>query len=280
MFRAYAKINLGLYVVKRRPDGFHDIETVFHRVDIADTIRLTLARDITVTSSSAEAPSDPSNICHGAASLLRSHLGVTQGVHIHIDKQIPVGAGLGGGSADAACVLRELPAIWGATVPDQVLYALALKLGSDVPFFLSPGSAVARGRGEILEFFTLDIPYTALLCNPNVHVSTAWAYGQIHPGTSGKPENLRHAVEVGMKNPSLLSRTLRNDFEPIVFAAYPVVQDVKRRMMDAGALFALMSGSGSTVYGLFADPGIARKTAASLQALGYRTFITDPSFMR
>ncbi|MCC6398975.1 MAG: 4-(cytidine 5'-diphospho)-2-C-methyl-D-erythritol kinase, partial [Bacteroidetes bacterium] len=179
MFRAYAKINLGLYVVERRPDGFHNIETIFHRVDIADTIRLAPAREITVTSSSPEAPSDSSNICHGAASMLRDHLGVTRGVHIHIEKQIPVGAGLGGGSADAACILRELPAFWGAAVPDQVLSTLALKLGSDVSFFLSPGSAVARGRGEILEYFPLDIPYTILLCNPNVHVSTAWAYAQI-----------------------------------------------------------------------------------------------------
>ncbi len=278
MFRAYAKINIGLYVVDRRPDGFHNIETVFHRIDIADTIHLTAAPDLVVTSSSPDAPSDPSNICYKAAVLLREYLGVTQGAHIHIEKRIPVGAGLGGGSSDAATVLRELPSFWGTTVPEQALRTLALRLGSDVPYFLSSGSAVAKGRGEILEYFQLDVPYAILLCSPNVHVATRWAYGQIRPGTAGKAEDLRFVVRSGMQKPSILGTSLRNDFEPIVFAAYPVVRDLKQRLLDAGAAFALMSGSGSTVYGLFADSVSASACAAPFRTLGYRTFVTDPHF--
>ena len=276
MFHAYAKINLGLYVVRRRPDGYHDIETVFHRISIADTISFTPASEIIVTSSSEDAPSDQTNICFKAALLLRDHLGISAGVHIHIDKQIPVGAGLGGGSSDAACVLRELPGFWGSDVSGPVLHSMALQLGSDVPYFLVSGSALAQGRGEILEYFALDIPFAILLCNPNVHVATGWAYGQVHPGTQGKPEDLRSAVQVGMADPSLLATSLRNDFEPVVFAAHPVVRNLKKQMLDAGATFALMSGSGSSVYGLFADTDSASACAAPLRALGYRTHITDP----
>ena len=278
MLGAHAKINLGLYVVERRPDGYHNIETVFHRIGIADTLRLTEATGITVTSSSPDVPSDPTNICYKAAAMLRQHLGVTRGVHIHIEKVVPVGAGLGGGSADAAAVLRELPEFWGTTASEETLRTCALQLGSDVPYFLSTGSAVAHGRGEILEYFPLDVPFAILVCNPNIHVSTAWAYGQIRPGTEGKPDNLRTAVLAGMKNPDVLRSSLRNDFEPVVFAAYPAVRDLKARMLDAGAVFALMSGSGSSVFGLFSDSASASACAVPLRELGYRTFITDPHF--
>ena len=278
MFHAYAKINIGLYVVERRPDGFHNIETVFHRIAIADTLSLTPAGEIRVSSSSPEAPSDSANICHKAAVLLQAHLKTSQGVHIHMEKQVPVGAGLGGGSADAACVLRELPALWGANVPDATLRAMALQLGSDVPYFLSPGSAVAGGRGELLRYFTLDVPYTILLCNPGIHVATGWAYGRIRPGTEGKPEDLAAIVRGGMSDPSLLGHHLRNDFEAVVFPAHPEVRQIKEGMLSAGAVFAMMSGSGSTVYGFFREADTAERCARPLEAAGYRTFITPSHF--
>ena len=202
MFHAYAKINIGLYVVERRPDGFHNIETVFHRIAIADALSLTPAGEIRVSSSSPDAPSDNTNICFKAAALLQAHLKTSQGVHIHIEKQVPVGAGLGGGSADAACVLRQLPALWGATVPEESLRTMALQLGSDVPYFLSPGSAVAGGRGELLQYFTLDVPYTILLCNPGIHVATGWAYGRITPGYRWKASTTSPLiVREGMSRP-------------------------------------------------------------------------------
>jgi 4-diphosphocytidyl-2-C-methyl-D-erythritol kinase len=278
MFRAYAKINIGLYVIERRPDGFHNIETVFHRVAIADTLSLTPAGEIRVSSSSPDAPSDNSNICHKAAALLQAYLKTSQGVHIHIEKHVPVGAGLGGGSADAACVLRQLPALWGATVPEETLRTMALQLGSDVPYFLSPGSAVAAGRGELLQYFTLDVPYTILLCNPGIHVATGWAYGRIRPGTDGKPDDLATIVRKGMSDPSLLGQYLRNDFEAVVFSAHPEVRQIKEDMVSAGAVFAMMSGSGSTVYGLFLGAEAAKQCAAPLAAAGYRTFITPAHF--
>lgn len=278
MFHAHAKINIGLYVVERRPDGFHNIETVFHRIAVADALRLEPAAAIRVTSSSPEAPSDQTNICYKAAAVLQTHLGMTQGVHIHIEKHVPVGAGLGGGSADAACVLRELPRLWKGAVPEAMLRTMALKLGSDVPYFLSPGSAVAAGRGELLTYFDLDVPYSILLCNPGIHVATGWAYGQITPGTADKPADLVAVVREGMRDPAVLRERLRNDFEPVVFKAHPEVRAIKEQMLAAGAVFAMMSGSGSTVYGFFRDEPTAHRCAAPFAAAGYRTFVTPPHF--
>lgn len=279
MLQAFAKINIGLYVVRRRTDGYHDIVTVFHRVAVHDRLTMTPAADIRVTSSSPDAPSDQTNICHKAATLLREHCSVSGGVHIHIDKQVPVGAGLGGGSADAARVLRELPALWDVTVAEEDLRTIALRLGSDVPYFLSPGSAIASGRGEVLHYFTLDVPHAILLCNPGIHVATGWAYGRITPGTDGMPADLASIVRAGMDDPALLRTGLRNDFEEVVFDAHPAVRRVKDDMLRAGAVFAMMSGSGSTVYGFFPSMDAATACAAPLAAQGFRTFITPPHFM-
>jgi 4-diphosphocytidyl-2-C-methyl-D-erythritol kinase len=277
MMHAYAKINLGLYVVARRPDGYHDIETVFCRIGVADRIAFSASPDILVTSSSPEAPDGESNICYKAARTLRMYLGERAGVHIHLEKHVPVGAGLGGGSADAALVLKELPAFWNRKVGEADLLRVALELGSDVPYFLKEGAAVAKGRGEHLDHFPLDIPFTILLCNPNIHIATAWAYGRISPGTAGKPDDLKSIVTQGMLRPELLQQ-LRNDFESVVFEAYPEVRHIKEEMLQRGAVFALMSGSGSTLFAFFNDAGAADRLATGLSARGYRTFVTPPHF--
>jgi 4-diphosphocytidyl-2-C-methyl-D-erythritol kinase len=278
MMLAYAKINLGLYVVARRPDGYHDIETVFCRIGLADQITFSQAPGITVTSSSLEIPSDESNICHKAARMLRDHFNCSNGVHIHIAKEVPVGAGLGGGSADAALILNELPAFWRRDLDDVVRSRIALALGSDVPYFLREGAALGRGRGERLEYFPLDIPFVVLLCNPNIHIATSWAYSRITPGSDGKPHHLPTVVTEGMRNPEILRTQLRNDFENAVFGTYPEIRELKQQMLDAGAEFALMSGSGSTVFGFFRDLPTAQRLSREFVSRGYRAFITPPHF--
>jgi len=275
--RAYAKINLGLFVREKRPDGYHNIETVFHRINVYDEMELTNADDIHVATADSTAPGGEGNLCHKAAVLLQKRLGVPAGVSISIRKNIPVGAGLGGGSSDAATVLRALPVFWGCTIHDHHLAKLALQLGSDVPYFLSQGTAVGRGRGEVLEYFSLDIPYLILLCYPDVHVSTHWAYQYVNP-SKAIPKNLKQLVVDGMKTPSILTDNLRNDFEPIVFREFPVVMKVKEMMMQGGAAFALMSGSGSSVFGLFSDKESADAVEVKLQKLGWQTFLTSPHF--
>ncbi len=276
-FSAYAKINIGLLVLEKRPDGYHNIETVFHRINLFDEITLTPSREIRVESSSAEAPGDESNICFKAARLLRDHLGISRGVNISIQKNIPVGAGLGGGSSNAAGVLRNLPAFWGATLNDDVLFSLSLQLGSDVPYFLRKGSAFGRGRGELLEYFTLDIPQFILLCNPHIHISTAWAYQHVKPSEGETEFGLRRLLTGGMIDPDDLKR-IRNDFEPAVFSAYPDVAQTKQTMVKCGAQFALMSGSGSSVYGLFSTRHEAEVAAGMLRQRGYFVSLTDPLF--
>jgi len=278
MFRAYAKINLGLFVLRKRRDGYHDIETIFHRIDLFDEITLQPSPGISVECSAGEVPGDERNICHKAARMLQSFFGIDTGVCITIVKNIPVGAGLGGGSADGALVLKELPQLWGKRIDDQTLRTLALELGSDVPFFLGRGSASARGRGEILEYFELDIPYTILLCNPHLHVSTAWAYARIRPKARADAHDLQTLVREGMLNPPLLRNALRNDFEPPVFETYPEVLLIKETMVGGGAEAASMSGSGSSVYGFFSRPEAAQSTSRMLQSKGYKTFLTRPHF--
>jgi 4-diphosphocytidyl-2-C-methyl-D-erythritol kinase len=278
MMLAYAKINLGLYVIARRPDGYHDIETVFCRIGLADRLVFSQASGITVTSSSTEIPNDESNLCHKAARMLRDHFRNSDGVHIHITKEVPVGAGLGGGSADAALVLKELPAFWKKDLDPADQRQIALALGSDVPYFLREGAALGRGRGEQLEYFPLSIPFAVLLCNPNIHVATSWAYSHITPGLAGKPDHLRAVVTEGMRNPEILRKQLRNDFEGVVFDAYPEIRDLKNQMLERGAEFAMMSGSGSTIYGLFGDVPAAERLSRDFVRRGYRAFVTPPHF--
>lgn len=277
MFRAYAKINIGLRILRKRPDGYHDIETVFHRIDLFDVIDLSQAEEIVVAASSSEVPADESNLCHKAARLLQDHLHRTVGVRIAITKNIPVGAGLGGGSSDAATVLRALPRLWNVSIDEPTLQALALQLGSDVPYFLGRGSAVGRGRGEVLEPFELQIPYTILVCNPNIPISTGWAYANVVPDSS-PTQDLKHIVTEGMRKPALLVDALRNDFEEPVFAHYPEIRQIKETMMRNGAVYASLSGSGSSVFGFFPDAGDAGTTAHTLRAKGWRTFLTPPHF--
>ena len=274
-FRAYAKINLGLFVIEKRPDGYHNIETVFHRVNLFDEISFNASRQIGVSSSSSAAPSDERNICFKAATLLAKYLKVTNGVMISIRKNIPVGAGLGGGSSNAATVLLHLPAFWGHTASNDLLHSLALQLGSDVPYFMTTGSASAKGRGEDLEYFTLDVPYTILLCNPRIHISTAWAYQHVTPHQ--RKIDLKDLVVRGMKDTSLLA-TLKNDFEEPVFREHTAIKEVKELMLQSGAAFSSMSGSGSMVYGLYSDPQKAKEAAGILNSRGWNTYLTHPHF--
>lgn len=275
--RAYAKINLGLLVLEKRPDGYHDIETVFHTIALHDVVTIEPCDRIVVECSDRTVPTDRTNLAFRAALLLQRHCPGRKGVRITIHKEIPTGAGLGGGSADAAAVLRTLPGIWECHVDDQTMHETALRIGSDVPFFLRGGTAVGKGRGEMLEYFDLTVPHTILVCNPGIHVSTPDAYHMIRPHR--RHCDFRTILAEGMSDPRTLNGQLVNDFEGPVFAVHPALRDLKESMLTGGAAFALMSGSGSSVYGLFDDEPRARATADSCAARGYSTFLTPPGFM-
>jgi 4-diphosphocytidyl-2-C-methyl-D-erythritol kinase len=276
--KAFAKVNLGLRVLEKRPDGYHNIETVFHRVNLYDELTFEPSDRIEVHSTDPAVPGDETNLCYRAARLMHNLVGCSTGVKIRLEKRIPVGAGLGGGSSDAAAVLRELPRFWKTNVERNHLVGLALRLGSDIPYFLGDGSALGCGRGEILEYFALDVPYAVLLCCPNLHISTAWAYGHVRPRPTEGCSDLKAIVLRGMKHPEVLREELVNDFEPAVFAAYPEIALIKKDMLAQGAVFALLSGSGSTVYGLFEDPSAASRAADGYRGQGHRTFLTLAHF--
>ncbi|MBN1448239.1 MAG: 4-(cytidine 5'-diphospho)-2-C-methyl-D-erythritol kinase [Bacteroidetes bacterium] len=277
--RSYAKINLGLRILGKRPDGFHTLQTIFHRVNLYDTIRLERTDGgVTLESNRSDIPRDRSNLCVRAAEmLLRGSSG--EGVHIDLQKRIPAGAGLGGGSSNAASVLRALPRLLGMDIPEEEVQEIAAMLGSDVPFFLHDGSAKAGGRGEILEYFPYSCPWWIVLVIPDVHVSTAWAYARLRLRLRAQPElpDLRTALLRAEDHADALNLVMHNDFEGPVLEAFPVIGQIKERLREGGARGVLMSGSGSAVFGLFDDEQAALRSESDFPA-HYVTALTAPGF--
>jgi len=273
---APAKINLGLQIVGKRSDGFHNINTVFHRVGIFD--ELTFERRTTGLSMSCnrtDLPTNEDNICLRAAAAVVHESGYDGGLHIHLNKVIPLGAGLGGGSSDAAAVLTFLPDFFGTPLSDSALFRLAMKLGSDVPFFLKQGTAYAQGRGEILTYFELTVPYWLVLVWPAVHVDTTWAYRNLVLRPGLPVLNLQQLLLDHVQSAKALVGIIRNDFETVIFRHHEEVMHVKDTMSTMGAEFTLMSGSGSSVFGWFSDGDRAKKCAATFST-PHSVFLLPP----
>lgn len=255
MEKAAAKINLTLDVLRKREDGYHEVEMIMTMVDLADRIEMQeLPRDTIIISSQAGyIPLDEKNLAFQAAKLIKDRYEVKQGVYIHLDKKIPVAAGLAGGSSDAAATLRGLNRLWKLGISDEELRVLGAELGSDVPFCVSGGTAVARGRGEKLEYVDSPPGCWVVLAKPPINVSTADVYGKLradrinrHPDTNAVLRALRqkdfHAMCAG----------LGNVLEEVTLSLYPEVRQLKNCMERLGADGVLMSGSGPTVFGLCA----------------------------
>jgi 4-diphosphocytidyl-2-C-methyl-D-erythritol kinase len=276
--KAHAKINLGLRVLRKREDGFHDIETIFHRINLFDELAIAPSQHaISISSDNTMIPTDENNLCWKAVELLRTEIGTELGASIHLKKNIPIGAGLGGGSSDAAAVLSSLPKVWNIMVEPSTLAATALQIGSDVPFFLHNRSAYAEGRGERLTFVKLSIPYWIVLVTPNIHISSAWAYREL----SAQKKLDVHAERLydgATCRVAGIATLMTNDFEEVVFEAYPKIADTKRRLRASGAAYALMSGSGSSVYGLFDDETDARRAMEGFRSDNFVS-LTQPNFI-
>lgn len=263
---APAKVNLILDVVGKRPDGYHDVAMLMVRLSLHDRVRvaLTTGSDIVATCPGLELAAGEQNIAARAARLFLDHTGSRAGVVIAIDKQIPAAAGLGGGSSNAAAVLLALNDLLGAGLSRSELQSLGVRLGADVPFFLCDEMAAwATGIGEILEPWRGLPPCHLVLVNPRFAVSTAWVYqnlGLTHSRHLSKIPRFPEKMED-------LADLLRNDLEAVTSARHPEIVDIKGRLVKAGALGALMSGSGPTVFGVFVEQAVAAAAARQL-ALG------------
>jgi 4-diphosphocytidyl-2-C-methyl-D-erythritol kinase len=266
---AYAKVNLGLDVLASRDDGFHEIETVLHTVALHDDIFLREQGDgIKVTSTGESIPTGPDSLVYRAAAILREQHGVTRPVEIEIRKHIPVAAGLGGGSADAAVTLMGLAQMWKIRLDGRELMALAAQLGSDIPFFLTGGAAVARGRGERVQRLPALPATWVVLARPRFPVLTRWAYGQIKPQEIARRPDIAGLTDaVRRRDVPTVGRLLCNVFEDVVAAHHPVVADLKAQILRGEAYGAAMTGTGPTVFGLMANEAAARRVAEALGAM-------------
>jgi 4-diphosphocytidyl-2-C-methyl-D-erythritol kinase len=275
--RAPAKINLGLRVLRRRSDGFHDVDTLYVAINWCDRLTFRSTRGLQMSCDDDNLPTDGRNLCLAAAMALRQHCKVEAGVHIHLEKRIPYGAGLGGGSSDAAATLMGLCKLWGVDPGESVLLSLASELGSDIPFFLGSGPAFGSGRGCDLEIWRgrPAFPFYVSVLAPRLHVSTSDAYRTVTPAG----ENVTTIREVVSSfNPEKWVQELLNDFETPVFQSYPELERLKRGMYDNGALYALMSGSGAAVFGLFDDESAATRAAEALESSDERRWVGRASW--
>lgn len=245
------KINLGLYILEKLPDGYHRIETVFYPTGLSDILEIipsnTGETRLDVSGINVEGKSSD-NLCFKAWKLLY-HLYGIPAVSIHLHKIIPTGAGLGGGSSDAAFTLSMLNELFELRLSDAELSSLALKLGMDCPYFLMNTPALGSGKGEILEPIDLSLKgWNLVIVKPPVHVSTAAAYAGVTPRSGRRP-----LTDIVSRSVEEWKELLVNDFETSIFSCFPEIRRIKDELCENGALYASMSGSGSAVYGLFRE---------------------------
>jgi 4-diphosphocytidyl-2-C-methyl-D-erythritol kinase len=259
---APAKVNYRLDVLRKREDGYHDLRMVMQRIDLCDLIDITItdAPGITVTCNRTGVPDGPGNIAWRAADLVMKAAGRETGLAIEIVKRIPVAAGMGGGSSDGAAVLMGVNELLGLEFTDRQLMEIGVRLGADVPFFIFKNTALAEGIGDILSPIE-QIPSAWLaIVNPNIHVSTAWVYQNLQL-TSRPDENIIPRFYTSVSD---ICAILANDLESVTVKRYPIIAEIKERLCSAGAMGALMSGSGPTVFGVFDNEASARGAAEEL----------------
>lgn len=264
---AYAKINLGLDVVRRLENGYHEVRMVMQTVGIYDTLFLEKKADgIELSSDCAEAPADSRNLAYRAAALFFEATGVSGGIGLKLVKRIPVAAGMAGGSTDAAAVLKGMNLLLETGLSEEELCGLGVRLGADVPYCIMGGTALAEGIGEKLTRLPSAPPAVLLVAKPNISVSTRYVYEQLkldekttHPDIDG----MVRAVEQGSL--SGITDRMGNVLESVTEKEYPVIAELKALMEQHGAVKALMSGSGPTVFGIYEGDGAAQKAAELLR---------------
>lgn len=268
--KAYAKINLGLDVVRRLENGYHEVRMIMQTVGIYDVLTFRAAQSgIRITTDSGELPVGEDNLIYRAARLLMESGNVQEGVEIHLEKHIPIAAGMAGGSSDAAATLLGLNDLFSLGMKEQRLRELGVRIGADVPYCIMGGTALAEGIGEVLTPLPPAPSCVLLVAKPDIQVSTRYVYEHLdaagvrqHPDIDG----MRHAIEDG--DLSGVTARLGNVLETVTAKRYPVIAQIKEEMLAGGALGSLMSGSGPTVFGIYSGEEQAGQALEQLRRLG------------
>lgn len=270
--KAPAKINLFLKILRRRADGYHDLFMLMEKLNLCDTITLEKTKGSVELARSLQGVPLEKNLCFKAASLLKKAAKTEKGARITLEKHIPMGGGLGGGSSDAAAVLKGLNELWGLDWPLNRLAEIGVKIGADVPFFLYEGPAFVEGIGDKITPLKRLPNLPIILINPGIHLSTPWAYqawdegntSVVRKGGGNQLTQKNQSVRSGCDFGNVIAG-LANDFEPVVFSKYPEMAEAKKALTKAGAAGALMSGSGSTLFGVFETEEVRNRAFEKLK---------------
>lgn len=260
--KAYAKVNLGLDVIRRREDGYHEVRMIMQTVGICDVLTFTRQErpGIVVTTDKEELPGDESNLIYKAARLVTETCSVREGIKIELQKRIPMAAGMAGGSTDAAAVFHGMNEMFGLGMDEDEMCALGVKIGADIPYCVRGGTALAEGIGEILTKLPDAPACVVLVAKPDIDVSTKYVYENLHAESleyHPDIDGMRAAIEEGDLRG--MAERMGNVLETVTVNAYPVIREIKEVMKKSGAWNALMSGSGPTVFGIFGEEEKARK---------------------
>ena len=281
--KALAKINLGLDVLRRREDGYHEVKMIMQTISLHDDLEIRRIKtpEIQVKTNLYYLPTNENNLVYKAAKLLMDEFGIKEGVAIQLKKRIPVAAGMAGGSTDGAAVLWGMNQMYGLGLSRQELMERGVKLGADVPYCVQRGTALAEGIGERLSVLPSMPKCTILIAKPGISVSTKFVYENLHANDlrpEQHPDVDRMIEAMKEKNLDLLCERMGNVLETVTIPAYPVIQEIKEHMMACGAAGAMMSGSGPTVFGIFHSPVQAKAAMKDLKVNGLakQLYLTTP----
>ena len=269
--KALAKINLGLDVVRRREDGYHEVRMIMQTIHLYDKldIKKTKESGISIASNLSYVPTNESNLVYKAGKLLMDEFDIKEGVHVDLTKRIPVAAGMAGGSTDAAAMLYGMNEIFSLGLSRKDLMERGVKIGADVPYCLMRGTALAEGIGEKLTSLPPMVKCPVLIAKPGISVSTKFVYENLKlDENTVHPDIDKMIADIKKKDLSAIAADMGNVLESVTIPEYPIITEIKERMMASGAVNAMMSGSGPTVFGLFADEETAKKAYQDMQRSG------------
>lgn len=283
--QAYAKINLGLDVLRKREDGYHEVKMIMQNISLADTLVIgkSVEAGIRLQSNDGtenpDVPMDQSNLVYKAIQMIKDEFGITDGIEATLTKRIPVAAGMAGGSTDAAAALKGMNQLFSLGLSTQELCDRGVKLGADIPYCIQGGTALSEGIGEVLTTLPKMPACWILIAKPPINVSTAFVYGNLkanelteHPDIDGMIQAIEAQDLAG------IAQRLGNVLETVTVPAYPVIAEIKQVMLVAGAMQSLMSGSGPTVFGIFAEEQKAQEAAEMIRTAGLaqQVYVTQP----